>query len=45
MWTISPENVDATMQGTVGAYEDGTLSIALLENVPPHLRDELVPIN
>ena len=45
MWTISPENVDATMQGTVGAYEDGTLSIALLENVPAHLRDELVRIN
>jgi len=45
MWTISPENVDASMQGMTGAYEDGTLSIALLENIPPQMRDALVALN
>ena len=45
MWTISPENVDATMQGMTGELEDGTLAIALLENVPEHLRDGLVALN
>lgn len=45
MWTISPEEVDATMAGAAGAYNDGTLSIALLENVPPHMRDGLIALN
>ncbi len=45
MWTISPEEVDATMAGMTGQYDDGTLSIALLENVPQHMRDKLVALN
>ena len=45
MWTISPEEVDATMAGMTSAHDDGTLSIALLEDVPPQMRDRLVPIN
>ncbi len=45
MWTISPEEVDATMAGMASASDDGTLSIVLLENVPPHMRDGLVALN
>jgi len=45
MWTISPEEVDATMAGMTGQNDDGTLSIVLLENIPPHMRDGLIALN
>ena len=45
MWTISPEEVDASMAGVASANAEGTLSIALLENVPAHMRDKLVALN
>ncbi len=45
MWTISPEEVDATMAGMTSQNEDSTLSIALLEDVPPHMRDNLIALN
>ncbi len=45
MWTISPEEVDATMAGVASAHDEGTLSIALLENVPAHMRDKLIALN
>jgi hypothetical protein len=45
MWTIAPEEIDATMQSMVSEFNDGTLAIALRESVPPGLRDGLIALN
>jgi hypothetical protein len=48
MYTLSPEAVAAGMSGDTAHNNkstDGSIAIALLQDVPAHLRDKLVRIN
>lgn len=49
MYTLSPEAVAASMPNEAAAHNnkatDGSIAIALLQDVPAHLRDKLVRIN
>jgi hypothetical protein len=49
MYTLSPEAVASSMAAESSAHNnkstDGSIAIALLQDVPAHLRDKLVRIN